>query len=110
MQVDLRNLQVSYWEYERTNPPVLHRKGALVTPDYPLYEKFAKLTRQEQDWGLLDQLRATSDRLGWLQPLEDHCANILGHQLRWRKDADPYKVKVQKSQIQRRRAARSQLQ
>jgi len=29
--------------------PLLHQKDALVTPDYPLYQKFAKLSRQEED-------------------------------------------------------------
>jgi len=30
--------------------PTATSKDALVTPDYPLYQKFAKLSRQEEDW------------------------------------------------------------
>ena len=61
MQIDLRDLHVSYRDYDiDDDPPVLHQKDTLVTPDYPLYEKFAKLSRQESDWGLLDDFRAIS--------------------------------------------------
>ncbi len=104
MEIDLRDLHVSYRDYDSDdNPPVLHEKDGLVTPDYPSYEKFAKLTRQEQDWGLLDDLGAISRRRGWLQCLEDHCATIRGYGLFWRKDADPYQVKLLRSQINARR-------
>lgn len=107
MEIDLRNLQVNHWECDRVNnPPVLHEKDALVTPDYPLYEKFAKLTRQERDWGLLDNFGAISRLRGWLQCLENRCARFQGHQLRWCKNADPYKVKLLRSQINARRKRR----
>jgi hypothetical protein len=52
MQIDLQELHVSYRDYDpEDNPPVLHQKGLLAQSDYPLYEKFAKLSRQEADWG-----------------------------------------------------------
>ena len=85
------------------NPPILHKKDALVTPDYPLYEKFAKLTRQEEAWGLLDDLSIISRKDQWEQYLEEHCAQIQGYRLIWRKDADPYKVKLLRSKINQRR-------
>ncbi|MGC1247826.1 MAG: DNA phosphorothioation-associated putative methyltransferase, partial [Spirulinaceae cyanobacterium] len=103
MQIDLRDLHVSYWEYEPDNPPILHQKETLVTTDYPLYEKFARLSRQEQDWGLLDDLSSISHLQGWLRCLEDHCATIKGHRLIRRKDTDPYKVKVLKAAVQARK-------
>ncbi|MCT7949601.1 DNA phosphorothioation-associated putative methyltransferase [Ancylothrix sp. C2] len=103
MQVDLRDLKVSYqrWKVE-DNPPVLHEKDNLVMCDYPLYEKFAKLTQQERNWGLLDDFSAISNRSGWLKCLEEHCAVIVGYQLRWKKDADPYKVKLLRSAMRAR--------
>lgn len=98
MQIDLRDLHVSYRDYNTDDdPPVLHQKDALVTPDYPLYNKFAKLSRQEEDWGLLDDFRVISHRQGWLKYLEEHCATLQGHRVVWRKDADPYKVKLLRS-------------
>ena len=103
MQIDLRDLHVSYRDYDiDDDPPVLHHKDALVTPDYPLYEKFAKLSRQEEDWGLLDDFRSINHRQGWLRCLEDHCATLHGHRVVWRKDADPYQLKLLRSAIRAR--------
>lgn len=104
MQVDLRDLQVTYRDYDKSeNPPILHRKETFLTADYPLYEKFAKLTRQEENWGLLDNTKTIGTRKGWQKCLIEHCAEFQGHRLRWRKDADPYKVKLLQSNRSRRR-------
>lgn len=98
MHIDLRNLHVSYQDYDVSdNPPILHRKDAVVNSEYPGYEKFAKLTKQEEDWGLLDDYRAIETLKGWQQCLENHCAELQGYRIYWRKDADPYKVKLMQS-------------
>lgn len=95
MQIDLRDLQVVYRDYDTSeNPPVLHRKETFVTPDYPSYERFAKLTRQEENWGLLDSTSTIGTRKGWQKCLKEHCAELRGHRVYWRKDADPYRVKL----------------
>jgi len=105
MQIDLRDLRVHYRDYDPDdNPPLLHQKDLLVTPDYPLYEKFAKLSRQEENWGLLDDLRRIGYRKGWLSHLKDHCAALQGHRLVWRKDINPYQVKLLRSTIRARQA------
>jgi DNA phosphorothioation-associated putative methyltransferase len=107
MEIDLRDLRVTYRDYDNDDdPPVLHQKDALVTPDYPLYEKFARLTRQEEDWGLLDNWRNISHRSGWLKCLADHCATLKGYQLSWRKDVDPYQLKVLRANVKTRQAKR----
>ncbi len=109
MQIDLRDLSVSYRDYDPAeNPPVLHWKDAYVTPDYPLYEKFAKLTRQETDWGLLDQPETIRHRREWLKCLQEHCAELQGHRIVWCKSADPYRVKLQRSLLRSRQAQRQQ--
>lgn len=106
MTIDLRNLHVTYQDFDIDDPPILHYKDALVTPDYPLYEKFAKLTRQEEDWGLLDDWRSISYLSGWLRCLTDHCATLKGHQLYWRKDADSYKLKALRTAVKTRQSKR----
>jgi DNA phosphorothioation-associated putative methyltransferase len=104
MQIDLRDLHVHYRDYDaEDNPPLLHQKDFLVSPDYPNYEKFAKLTRQEEDWGLLDDVSAIFDRQGWLRCLAEHCAELRGHRVVWRKDVDADRVKVVQ-QMRRRRS------
>ncbi len=107
MQVDLQDLHVSYWEYDAFNPPILHRKDNLVSAQYPLHDKFAKLTQQEKSWGLLENLAEVSRRQQWLQCLENHCAMLSGHQVRWRKDSDPDKVREQKALMRKLRKLQS---
>lgn len=107
MQIDLRDLHVHYRDHDpNENPPVLHQKDLLVTPEYPNYEKFAKLSRQEEDWGLLDDWKRISNRRGWRSCLEEHCAELKGHRVVWRKDADPYRVKLVRSTIRAKQAER----
>ncbi len=110
MEIDLRDLRVTYRDYDTDDdPPVLHQKDALVTSEYPFYEKFAKLTRQEEDWGLLDNWRSISHLSGWLKCLADRCAVIKGYQLQWEKDADPYKLKALRATVKTRQARRRNL-
>lgn len=104
MQIDLQDLHVHYRDYDSGgNPPLLHQKDLLVTTDYPHYEKFSKLSQQEANWGLMDDLKRISDRRGWLKCLENHCAELKGHRVVWRKNADSYKVKLVRSAIRGRR-------
>jgi len=98
MQIDLRDLHVSYRDYsDDDDPPILHRKETVLTPDYPGYEKFAKLSQQEENWGLLDDMNAIKTRKGWQRCLEEHCAEIRNYRLYWRKDVDPYRLKLAQS-------------
>ena len=99
MKINLKNLQVTYYDYENLpNPLILLRKDRLVTFDYPMYEKFSKLTRQEENWGLLDAPNIMYKRQAWEQSLAEHCAEIRNHRVYWRQDADPYQIKILKSQ------------
>lgn len=88
MEIDLRDLQVRYRDYDRDNPPLLHQKEQILAPDYPGYQKFARLSQQEQRWGLLDDLGAIYNRQGWLECLENHGAQLRGYRLVWRKEID----------------------
>ncbi|OKH24282.1 DNA phosphorothioation-associated putative methyltransferase [Chroogloeocystis siderophila] len=82
MQIDLQNLNVVYREYDTVaNPPILHRKETLVTPSYPLYEKFAKLTRREEKLGLFKNTRTIGTRDGWQQWLEEKGVEIKGDRI-----------------------------
>ena len=94
MHIDLRDLSVKHQKfYNLSNPPILVRKEAFVTPKYPHYEKFAKLTRQENKLGILDSC-VVKKHQEWVKCLEDNCVRIKGHRLFWRSDADPEKLKI----------------
>ena len=47
------------------NPPVLHRKETFLAPTHALFTKFARLTRQEERHGLLDNAATIGTRAGW---------------------------------------------
>ena len=95
MQVSLQGLNVRYRDYDpNDNPPLLHQKEQLVKSDYPSHGKFLKLSWQEESWGLLDNMSAIHNRQGWEKCLAAHCAELKGHRVLWRKDADPYQKKL----------------
>ncbi|MEG3894289.1 MULTISPECIES: DNA phosphorothioation-associated putative methyltransferase [unclassified Microcoleus] len=94
MHIDLRDLSVSYQDYsDLYNPPILVRKEAFVTASYPHYEKFAKLTRQEEKLGILDR-GAVKKHREWVKCLEENCVKIKDHKLFWRSNADPERLKM----------------
>jgi hypothetical protein len=94
MHIDLRDLSVSYQDYsDLYNPPIIVRKEAFVTASYPHYEKFAKLTRQEEKLGILDS-GAVKKHREWVKCLEENCVKIKDHKLFWRSNADPEKLKM----------------
>ncbi|WP_353931728.1 DNA phosphorothioation-associated putative methyltransferase [Okeanomitos corallinicola TIOX110] len=105
MTIDLRDLHVSYKEYD-IDPPILHQLETLVTPDYPQYEKIAQLTMQEQERGLLDNLHSIRNLSGWRKCLEEHFTTVKGYKLYWCKDADPYKLKLFKNAMINRKKER----
>ena len=65
----------------RANPPILHRKETFLPPEHPLREKFAKLTRQEEAAGLLDDTARIGFRLNWERLLADKGLGFKGHRL-----------------------------
>lgn len=107
MDIDLRRLQVYYRDFHTdSNPPIIHFKEQMVMEDYPNHPKFARLSQQEQDWGLLDDTIKISRLRNWERFLQDRCAELIGHRLVWRKDADPYHIKLLKSEIRSRKKNR----
>ena len=56
IKLSLRTRELDCYDYARsTNPPILHRKETFLPPGHPLLAKFARLTRQEEHHGLLDE-------------------------------------------------------
>ena len=63
------------------NPPILHRKEEFVAVDYQGREKFARLTRQEESWGLYEEPSAIGTRYVWQATLKRSGALQRGHRL-----------------------------
>ena len=65
----------------RANLPILHRKETFLPPEHPLHGKFAKLTRQEEAAGLLDDTARIGFRLNWERILAESGFGFKGHRL-----------------------------
>ncbi|MEM7725321.1 MAG: DNA phosphorothioation-associated putative methyltransferase [Cyanobacteria bacterium P01_A01_bin.45] len=82
ISIHLQTFKVTSNDYStRSNPPILHRKEAFVSPKYPLYEQFAQLTQQEVELGLLSQTSNIGTRKGWEDILAQHNVEIKGHEV-----------------------------
>jgi len=62
------------------NPPILHRKDSLVSPSYPYYTMFRRLTDAEDQAGILSR-PGIGFRNQWNQLLESSNLKIEGHTL-----------------------------
>ena len=84
VKICLRNLQLDCYDYATVaNPPILHRKETFVPEDYPEYEVFAALTRQEEESGLLSDTSRIGTRDGWEERLREAGVRIENHTLVW---------------------------
>ena len=64
------------------NPPILHRKESFVPGDYPLRDKFARLTAQEERFELLSgDTRLIGTLRGWQDALKSHGVALQGHRV-----------------------------
>lgn len=82
LKISLRTLQLDCYDYATVdNPPILHRKETFLPEDYPGYQKFAKLTRLEEQAGLLTNTATIGTRNGWLERLGEAGMRIEAHRL-----------------------------
>ena len=64
------------------NPPILHRKETFVGPDYPMRDKFERLTVQEERFGLLGaDTRMIGNLRGWQERLRKAGLTLRGHRV-----------------------------
>ena len=79
---DLRTFDLKYRDFRQSiNPPILHRKEAFISPDYVGHAKFARLTDQEERFGLYMDARAIGTKQGWEDALVSHGLRLRGHRL-----------------------------
>lgn len=80
--VKLGGLEISFRSYaDYRNPPVLHRKEELLPQGDPRRERFERLTRQEERWGLYEEPERIGTRLGWEEVLRERGAAFRGARL-----------------------------
>jgi DNA phosphorothioation-associated putative methyltransferase len=82
IKFSLRTRELESFDYAKsTNPPILHHKEAFLPPGHPPVPRFARLTRQEERHGLLDDTATIGTRDGWQQRLAKRGFSVRGHQL-----------------------------
>ena len=82
LTVHLQTFQLRERDYRSSrNPPILHRKENFVTTKHPLYDKFSRLTQQEQKKGLFDDTARIGTRDGWAHALANKRMRLRGHRL-----------------------------
>lgn len=83
LRVHLQSFRVKAQDFtRRDSPPILHRKELFVMDDHPMRPKFARLTAQEEKWGLYDgSTGSISTRAGWETRLSAAGAALRGHRL-----------------------------
>ena len=81
IKLSLLRLASCYDYATSTNPPILHRKETFLPPRHPLLAKYARLTRQEEKHGLLDETASIGTHEGWQRRLAERGFQIRGHRL-----------------------------
>ena len=82
IKLSLRTRELDCYDYATsTNPPILHRKETVLPPGHELMAKFARLTRQEEKHGLLDDTATIGTREGWERRLAERGFTVRGHRL-----------------------------
>ena len=82
LTVHLQTFRVRSRDYSSSgNRPILHRKELFVSPDYPAYRKFARLTRIEEGKGLYRDTNRIGFEAGWNEALTRSGLYLKGHRL-----------------------------
>jgi DNA phosphorothioation-associated putative methyltransferase len=82
VKVTLPTLAIDFFDYSNwQDPPLLFRKEQFLHADHPLREKFAKLTRQEEKCGLLDQIDDSTSASRWEVRLTESGRAVRGHRV-----------------------------
>jgi DNA phosphorothioation-associated putative methyltransferase len=87
VKLAMRTRELECYGYTASeNPPILHRKEMFLAADHPLYEKFARLTKQEERHGLFDETATIGTRAGWESRLAESGFRLAGHRLMRRRN------------------------
>lgn len=82
VKVTLPTLGIDFFDYANwQDPPLLFRKEQFLPADHPLREKFARLTRQEEKRGLLDQIDDSAPSSRWQMLLAESGCVVTGHRV-----------------------------
>jgi len=82
LSVSLQTFRVRERDYsDSANPPILHRKETFVCSTHPLFERFQRLTAQEERFGLYAEPSSIGTLVGWKETLERIGVELRGHRV-----------------------------
>lgn len=82
VSVDLQTFRTKQRSFDpQGNVPILHRKELFVGPGHPLREKFSRLTRIEEEWGLYEDTSMIGLKNGWADVLRSKGLTLRGHRV-----------------------------
>lgn len=82
LRLKLSNGEVKHLNFrDSANPPILHRKETFLPPDDPRRERFARLTQQEEKYGLYENPATIGTRDGWQAALVRCGVELKGHRV-----------------------------
>jgi DNA phosphorothioation-associated putative methyltransferase len=71
ISVDLARLSHKTLHYNSDeNPPILHRKELMLSPDHPRYQEYTDITQEAEQSGLYEQSQLIGFRDSWLRLIE----------------------------------------
>ncbi len=86
--VPLKTFHIQYREYaQSTNPPILHRKETFLPPNHPMRQRFERLTKQEEKYGLYEDTQTIGTKDGWEAALSKRGLSLSGHRVVRRKSS-----------------------
>jgi len=103
--VDFATGKVRKHDYQGSvNPPILHRKEALLPPEHSLIEKFQRLTEAEEAEGLYANSNTIGFKLNWESLLAAKGLAYCGHKL-VRIQNQPAEQEEEAAEVQRHKTA-----
>jgi DNA phosphorothioation-associated putative methyltransferase len=82
VKLSLRSRALECYDYAASaNPPILHRKETFLAADHPDRPKFARLTLQEERYGLLEDSTQIGNQAAWNERLSASGFALRGHRL-----------------------------
>jgi DNA phosphorothioation-associated putative methyltransferase len=82
VKVSLPTLAIDLFDYsDWDDPPLLFRKEQYLHTSHPSRDKFARLSKQEEERGLLDQINDSSSQSTWQMRLREAGYALRGHRV-----------------------------
>lgn len=78
-KINLKSKTVRFRSYSKSNPPILHRKEALLLPSDPSYDDFSRLTHRLEQLGAFKEMHKFGTKQHWNKRLSELGIEVINH-------------------------------